>query len=42
MTISKFIREDEKLKKMDFATVFHTIYYLYEKGLLKKDAFGDE
>lgn len=36
MCVTKFIKEDETLKRFDFMTVFQVLFYLKEKGWLKK------
>ena len=39
MTISKFIKASDTLSHLDFYTVFQTIYFLIDKGLINKNAF---
>ena len=42
MTVSKFIKSSEHLSRLDFSTVFDTIYYLIDTGLMDREVFSDE
>lgn len=41
MTISKFIKTDKVLSRLDFVTVFQVLFYLYDNGLLNKEVLED-